>query len=126
LSLVLGNLFLLRTDTNRHEIFAWAVAISLAGGLLLWVGFKLIGSAEGVGFTILLFLTLSAVFYAAWRGRKGGGFPLEKDRLADAINGLPQSIQIFDSDDRLVLISRNMNPDHQEIWRPGITFAELV
>jgi len=51
---------------------------------------------------------------------------LEKDRLADAINGLPQSIQIFDSDDRLVLISRNMNPDHQEIWRPGITFAELV
>ena len=56
-------------NSNRRYLIAWAFAAAMASAVLLWTAFNVMGSPGGIGFSILLLLTLLAVFFAAWRGR---------------------------------------------------------
>ena len=54
--------------TKRRDLLAWVLAAVMAGALLVWTAFHVMGSTGGIGFSLLLLLTLMVLFYVAWRG----------------------------------------------------------
>ena len=103
----------------------------MAGALLVWTAFHVMGMPEGNGFLLLLLLTLGALFYAAWRCANFPSQTLQstEDLLREAIEGLPHGFELYDAEDRLVMCNQEAirkQSTIEGIFQPGATFESTI
>ena len=87
------------------------------------------GAGAGVGFLIILVLTALLVRHVERLAQAQAETASTRQRLADAIESLPDAFILFDRDDRLVAVNhkyREYFPNVAELLVPGTTYEQIL